>query len=68
MDAEDEEESLYEDKSTLDVSGIKLDDTNTEDNKENLSTWWNTEDILSSIELDTNEELVFKPVNIHSDM
>ena len=38
MDAEDEEESLYEDKSTLDVSGIKLDDTNAEDNKENLST------------------------------
>ncbi|XP_072042163.1 anaphase-promoting complex subunit 4-like [Amphiura filiformis] len=39
MDAEDEEESLYEDKSTLDVSGIRLEDNGTsEDNKENLSS------------------------------
>ena len=38
MDAEDEEESLYEDKSTVDISGIKLDDTSNGDNKENLSS------------------------------
>ena len=41
MDAEDEEDSLYEDKSLLDVSNMRLEDQElmtTTENKENISS------------------------------